>query len=61
MITHQVLKDIKQSLTSPKLASQLANDYQKGLAELGWSHQQLALYFALLPNTEVTAQGDLVN
>ncbi|WP_372880856.1 hypothetical protein [Psychromonas sp.] len=58
MITHQVLNDIKQSLSSPKLASQLVSDYQKELTELGWNQQQLALYFALLPNTEVTAQGD---
>lgn len=58
MITHQVLNDIKQSVTSPKLASRLVNDYQKGLAELGWNLQQLALYFFLLPNTDVTAQGD---
>lgn len=57
MTAHQVLNDIKQSLSSPKLASQLVSDYQKGLAELGWNHQQLALYFALLPNTEVTNQG----
>jgi hypothetical protein len=57
MTTHPVLNDIKQSLSTPKLASQLWSDYQKGLAELGWNHQQLALYFALLPNTEVTPQG----
>lgn len=58
MKTHQVLNDIKQSLSSPKLASQLASDYQRGLAELGWDYHQLALYFSLLPNTLVTPEGD---
>lgn len=57
MTTHQVLSDIKQSLSSPKLASQLASDYPKGLVELGWDHHQLALYFSLLPNTQVTQEG----
>ncbi len=57
MATHQVLADIKQTLSSPKLASQLAIDYQKELSELGWSPQQLALYFALLPNVNVTLEG----
>ena len=58
MQSHQVLIDIKQNLACPKLASQLTSDYQQGLAELGWDHQQLALYFALLPNTQVTATSE---
>ncbi|MEZ9072349.1 hypothetical protein AB4086_13170 [Vibrio splendidus] len=58
MKTHQVLNDIKQSLSSLKLASQLTSDYQRGLAELGWDYHQLALYFSLLPNTLVTPEGD---
>lgn len=39
------------------LASQLANDYQKELAGLNWSPQQLALYLALLPNVNLTLEG----
>lgn len=58
MMARQVLADIKQSLSSPKLASQLASDYQRGLEELGWDYHQLALYFSLLPNTQVTPEGD---